>query len=217
MEEPEPAGAAAPVRLPVRRGRPIAVRAGAESRLCPPSAPGAARSARTAGRAARPRSTAAPGPPQGVTRDRGAALPAVAVPGRQADRPLPRPLSSRRVPQPRPLSCRGRTSWAAGSCIRAVVRLIKGWDGQEAGARQPAWAPRRFMCWPGRTPLWCWQRPPYRLLAERARRKTLVDLVSHAPAGTIVVMEKGPGGPAMWVRVGGGSQFPPRPEVRRGR
>ena len=57
----------------------------------------------------------------------------------------------------------------------------------------------------------------YRLLAERERRKTLVDLVSHAPAGTIVVMEKGPGGPAMWVRVGGGSQFPPRPEVWRGR
>ena len=57
----------------------------------------------------------------------------------------------------------------------------------------------------------------YRLLAERARRKTLVDLVSHAPAGTIVVMEKGPGGPAMWVRVGDGPQFPPRPEVWRGR
>ncbi len=56
----------------------------------------------------------------------------------------------------------------------------------------------------------------YRLLAERARRKTLVDLVSHAPADTIVVMEKGPGGPAMWIRVGGGSQFPSRPEVWRG-
>jgi hypothetical protein len=37
-----------------------------------------------------------------------------------------------------------------------------------------------------------------RLLAERARarRKTLVDLVSHAPTGTIVIMERGPGGPA---------------------
>ena len=57
----------------------------------------------------------------------------------------------------------------------------------------------------------------YRLLAERARRKTLVDLVSHAPVGTIVIMEKGPGGPAMWVRVGGDLQFPPRPEVWRGR
>lgn len=57
----------------------------------------------------------------------------------------------------------------------------------------------------------------YRLLAERSRRKTLVDLISHAPAGTIVVMEKGPGGPAMWVKVGDGSQFPPQAEVRRGR
>jgi hypothetical protein len=57
----------------------------------------------------------------------------------------------------------------------------------------------------------------YRLLAERARRKTLVDLVSRAPAGTIVVMEKGPGGPAMWVKVGGDPQFPLRPEVWRGR
>ena len=56
----------------------------------------------------------------------------------------------------------------------------------------------------------------YRLLAERARRKTLIDLVSHAPAGTIVVMEKGPGGPAMWVKVGDGPQFPPRAEVWRG-
>jgi hypothetical protein len=57
----------------------------------------------------------------------------------------------------------------------------------------------------------------YRLLAERARRKTLVDLVSRAPTGTIVVMEKGPGGPAMWVKVGDGPQFPPRGEVWRGR
>jgi hypothetical protein len=56
----------------------------------------------------------------------------------------------------------------------------------------------------------------YRLLAEQARRKTLVELVSKAPAGTIVVMENGPGGPAMWVRVGGEFQFPPWPEVRRG-
>jgi hypothetical protein len=57
----------------------------------------------------------------------------------------------------------------------------------------------------------------YRLLAERARRKTLVDLVSRAPAGTIVVMEKGPGGPAMWVKVGDGPQYPPvRGEVWRG-
>jgi len=57
----------------------------------------------------------------------------------------------------------------------------------------------------------------YRLLAERARRKTLVDLVSHAPTDTIVVVEKGPGGPAMWIKVGDGSQFPPWPGVWRGR
>ena len=57
----------------------------------------------------------------------------------------------------------------------------------------------------------------YRLLAERARRKTVVDVVSHAPAGTIVVMERGPGGPAMWVKVGDGPQFPLRAEVWRGR
>jgi hypothetical protein len=57
----------------------------------------------------------------------------------------------------------------------------------------------------------------YRLLAERERRKTLVDVVSHAAAGTIVVMEKGPGGPAVWIRVGGELQFPQRPEAWRGR
>jgi hypothetical protein len=57
----------------------------------------------------------------------------------------------------------------------------------------------------------------YRLLAERTRRKTLIDLVSRAPAGTIVVMEKGPGGPAMWVRVGEGAHIPPQAEVWRGR
>lgn len=51
---------------------------------------------------------------------------------------------------------------------------------------------------------------------SRARRKTLVGVVTHAPAGTIMVMEKEPGGPAMWVRVGDGLQFPQRPEVWRG-
>ena len=56
----------------------------------------------------------------------------------------------------------------------------------------------------------------YRLLAERVRRRTLVDLVSRAPAGTIVVMEKGPGGPAVWVRVGDGPRMPPLAEVWRG-
>jgi hypothetical protein len=57
----------------------------------------------------------------------------------------------------------------------------------------------------------------YKLLAERARRKTLVDLVAHAPANTIVVMEKGPGGPAMWIRVGGEFHFQSRLEVWRER
>jgi hypothetical protein len=42
----------------------------------------------------------------------------------------------------------------------------------------------------------------YRLAAEGTRRKTLVELVTRAPAGTIVIMESGPGGPAMWLRVG---------------
>ena len=55
----------------------------------------------------------------------------------------------------------------------------------------------------------------YRLPAELARRKALVDLVTHAPAGA--VMEKGPCGPAMRVRVGDGLQVRPRPEVWRGR
>jgi hypothetical protein len=44
----------------------------------------------------------------------------------------------------------------------------------------------------------------YRLLAERARRKTLVDVVTRSPAGTVIIMEGGPGGPAMWIRVGNG-------------
>lgn len=48
----------------------------------------------------------------------------------------------------------------------------------------------------------------YRLVAERSRRKTLVELVTRAPAGTIVIMERGPGGPAMWLRVG---SVPPGP------
>jgi hypothetical protein len=57
----------------------------------------------------------------------------------------------------------------------------------------------------------------YRLAAEWQRRRTLIELVSHAPANTIVILEKGPGGPAMWVRVGDGGEHPPRPEVWRGR
>ena len=57
----------------------------------------------------------------------------------------------------------------------------------------------------------------YWLLAEGARRKTLVDPVSRAPAGTIVVTEKGPRGRAKWVGGGGDFQLPQWPEVWRGR
>ena len=41
-----------------------------------------------------------------------------------------------------------------------------------------------------------------RHLAERSRRKTLVALVTQAPAGTTVVQAGGLGGPAMWIQVG---------------
>jgi hypothetical protein len=43
-----------------------------------------------------------------------------------------------------------------------------------------------------------------RLLAERARRKTLVQLVEGAPGGTVMMQGDGLGGPAMWVQVGAG-------------
>lgn len=56
----------------------------------------------------------------------------------------------------------------------------------------------------------------YRLLAERTRRKTLETVITCAPSGTIVIMEKGPGGPAVWVRVGDGSR-PLSVEAWRGR
>lgn len=55
----------------------------------------------------------------------------------------------------------------------------------------------------------------YRLLAECQRRKTMIELVSRAPANTVVILEKGPGSPAMWVRVGDGAPPPPRAEVWR--
>jgi hypothetical protein len=57
----------------------------------------------------------------------------------------------------------------------------------------------------------------YRLLAERQRRKTLLALASQAPVGTVVLVDKGPGGPAMWLTVGDGNQDVLRAEVRRGR
>ena len=40
------------------------------------------------------------------------------------------------------------------------------------------------------------------LLAEWQRRTTLLAVVRHAPAGTVVVQERGRGGPAMKIHVG---------------
>ena len=56
----------------------------------------------------------------------------------------------------------------------------------------------------------------YRLLAERERRKTLVALALRAPGGTVVFVDKGPGGPAMWLTVGDRGQGALLTEVRRG-
>jgi len=48
-----------------------------------------------------------------------------------------------------------------------------------------------------------------RISVECARRRTLVAIVTKAPADTVVVRESGRGGPAMWVRAGAG-HTPPR-------
>ncbi|MFE9558847.1 hypothetical protein ACFYOD_35995 [Streptomyces sp. NPDC006703] len=40
------------------------------------------------------------------------------------------------------------------------------------------------------------------VLAEWQRRTTLLALIRNAPAGTVVIQERGRGGPAMHVRVG---------------
>jgi hypothetical protein len=47
-----------------------------------------------------------------------------------------------------------------------------------------------------------------RLLCEWQRRTTLVAILRNAPAGTVVVQERGLGGPAMWVQVGHGPRWP---------
>ncbi|MET8684958.1 hypothetical protein ABZV77_12145 [Streptomyces sp. NPDC004732] len=49
-----------------------------------------------------------------------------------------------------------------------------------------------------------------RLLAERSRRRTLLAITVQAPPGTVVAQERGPGGPSMWIQVGGGAA--PLPE-----
>ncbi len=46
----------------------------------------------------------------------------------------------------------------------------------------------------------------YRLVAEWARRQTLIATYKYAPGGTVVVQEHGPGGPAMWIWVGEGQR-----------
>jgi hypothetical protein len=46
-----------------------------------------------------------------------------------------------------------------------------------------------------------------RLLCEWQRRLTLVAIVQHAAGGTVVIQERGLGGPAMWVQVGSGSPW----------
>jgi hypothetical protein len=58
-----------------------------------------------------------------------------------------------------------------------------------------------------------------RLLCEWQRRTTLVAIVREAPAGTVVVQERGLGGPAMWIQVGYGWPGPaaqPRSIIRPG-
>jgi hypothetical protein len=49
-----------------------------------------------------------------------------------------------------------------------------------------------------------------RLLAERARRKTLIQFVERAPGGTVMMQGDGSGGPAVWVRVGNRQPGTPR-------
>jgi hypothetical protein len=47
-----------------------------------------------------------------------------------------------------------------------------------------------------------------RLLGERARRRTLVEVATRSPAGTQVVQDGSPYEPAMWISVGSGPKAP---------
>jgi hypothetical protein len=47
-----------------------------------------------------------------------------------------------------------------------------------------------------------------RFVAERQRRATLVTLMREAPGGTVVILDKGLGGPAMCVWIGDGRRTP---------
>ena len=54
----------------------------------------------------------------------------------------------------------------------------------------------------------------YRLMAEQARRRTLIEACAYAPSGTVIIQETGPGGPAIWVWIGDGRRpGPPRTSV----
>jgi hypothetical protein len=46
----------------------------------------------------------------------------------------------------------------------------------------------------------------YRLMAEQARRRTLIETCAYAPGGTVIIQEAGPGGPAIRVWIGGGQR-----------
>jgi hypothetical protein len=88
----------------------------------------------------------------------------------------------------------------------------------------------RRMPWSGWSDWWCPLSPVmfswpvavtvlvlmlvYRAVAEWQRRTTLVALVERAPGGTVIVQEKGLGGPAMWVQIGYGAR-PLPPLMRR--
>jgi hypothetical protein len=48
----------------------------------------------------------------------------------------------------------------------------------------------------------------FRLLAEWQRRTTLVALMCHAPGGTVLIQQRGLGGPPMWIWVGDGPHPP---------
>jgi hypothetical protein len=55
-------------------------------------------------------------------------------------------------------------------------------------------------------------RMVYRLHAERARCETLVQILGTAPAGTEIHQRAGPGGPALQIWVGKGTEPDPQRE-----
>jgi hypothetical protein len=49
----------------------------------------------------------------------------------------------------------------------------------------------------------------YRRTAERERRETLIAAYRYAPGNTVLAQAGGPGGPAVWIRVGDGQRPTP--------